>query len=241
MQSHKDKIVVITGGANGIGKCISEEFTNAGAKTVIIDAAENHTKCDFSYQGDIAEKAVLEDFSKKVIERYNKIDYLINNACLSKGGIKTCDYEDFLYVQKVGVIAPFILSKLFVPYFDKGASIINVASTRAFQSQENTESYSSAKGGIVALTHSMAVSLRGIARVNCISPGWIDTRDSVFSLQDNIQHPSGRVGMPVDIAKAVMFLCSKDAEFITGENIIIDGGMSKLMIYNNDFGWEYKI
>jgi NAD(P)-dependent dehydrogenase (short-subunit alcohol dehydrogenase family) len=241
MHNHKDKIVVITGGAKGIGRCISEEFTNAGAKTAIIDASESNTKCDFFYRGNIAEKAILEDFSKKVIKKYNKIDYLINNACLLAGGIKTCDYEKFLYVQKVGVVAPFMLSKLFFSYFNNEASIINISSTRAFQSQEDTESYSSVKGGIVALTHSMAVSLRGIARVNCISPGWIDTTDSEFSIQDNMQHPSGRVGKPVDIAKAVMFLCSKDAGFITGENIIIDGGMSKLMIYHNDFGWEYKI
>ena len=119
------------------------------------------------------------------------------------------------------------------------ASIVNIASTRAFQSQPDTESYSAAKGGIIALTHAMAVSLAGRAQVNCISPGWIETTDSnVHSEQARRQHPAGRVGIPADIAAMVMFLCSGRAGFITGENITIDGGMSKLMVYHDDHGWK---
>jgi NAD(P)-dependent dehydrogenase (short-subunit alcohol dehydrogenase family) len=240
MTDFKDKIAVVTGGANGIGKCIVEELSRNGAKAVVIDKADSTVECDFFYQGDIAEKSVLEDFSKKVIEKYGNIDCLINNACSMNGGINTCSYEDFLHLQKVGVVAPFMLSKLFLNNFNAGASIVNIASTRVFQSQEDTESYTATKGGIVALTHALAVSLKGKVRVNCISPGWIDTTNSTFSCADNEQHPVERVGKPIDIAKVVVFLCSGDAGFITGENIIIDGGMSKLMVYHNDFGWEYK-
>jgi NAD(P)-dependent dehydrogenase (short-subunit alcohol dehydrogenase family) len=119
------------------------------------------------------------------------------------------------------------------------ASIVNIASTRAFQSQPDTESYSAAKGGIVALTHAMAVSLAGRARVNCISPGWIETSDNPeHSEQDKRQQPVGRVGSVSDIAEMVLYLCGDKAGFITGENITIDGGMSKLMIYHNDHGWK---
>lgn len=121
-----------------------------------------------------------------------------------------------------------------------GASIVNIASTRAFQSQPDTESYSAAKGGIVALTYSMSVSLAGKARVNCISPGWIDASENPQHYEpDKRQHPASRVGTPADIANMALYLCSEQAGFITGENITIDGGMSRLMIYHDDCGWTY--
>ncbi len=233
----KDKIAVITGGARGIGRCIVEEFISAGAKVAVIDRLSCEANLFFS--GDIAEEAALEDFSKQVIDRFGRIDFLINNACLSRRGILSgCSYEDFLYVQKVGVVAPYLLTKLFSPHFNEGGAVVNISSTRAFQSQPDTESYTAAKGGITALTHGLAVSLGGKVRVNCISPGWVDTTDSEFVGADNGQHPAGRVGKPVDIAKMVLFLCSENAGFITGENITIDGGMSKLMVYHNDNGWK---
>ncbi len=240
MKKFEDKVVVVTGGAKGIGRCIADEFISSGAKVAVIDKDNTSGRADFFYQGDITEEAVLLDFSKKVIDKYSKIDYLINNAGLSKGGLNTCSYDDFLYVQKLSLAAPFMLTKLFKNHFNNNASIVNISSTRAFQSQEDWESYSAAKGGIVALTHSMAVTLQGKVRVNCISPGWIDTTNSDFSSQDNNQHPVHRVGKPIDIANAVMFLCSEESGFMTGQNIIIDGGMSKLMVYHNDCGWEYK-
>lgn len=230
----KNKIVVVTGGANGIGKTISQEFKKTGAIVCVIDKDENEF-----YKGDIADEVVLCDFSKKVIEQYGKVDYLINNACLSKGGIEDCSYEDFNYVLRVGITAPFMLSKLFMKYFNEGASIVNISSTRQMMSQPNTESYSCAKGGISAMTHALAVSLAGKVRVNSISPGWIDTKDFDFEIADKQQHLVGRVGKPIDIAKAVLFLCSDGAGFITGENITIDGGMTKQMIYHNDCGWKY--
>ena len=232
MFEFKDKIAVITGGARGIGKCISEEFSRRGAKTCIIDVLEN----DY-FVGDLADKATLEVFAKKVIDDYGRVDFLINNAAPKNCGITNCTYEDFEYAQRVGVTAPFYLAKLFMPYFGDGASIVNISSSRDRMSQPETESYTAAKGGISALTHALAVSLSGKVRVNSISPGWIDTNYTVYEGADAIQQPSGRVGNPLDIANMVMYLCSDMSGFITGENICIDGGMTRQMIYHGDHGW----
>lgn len=231
----QNKIVVITGGAQGIGKCIAQEFEKNGARVCIIDKVPgNH------YVGDISEKKVLEDFVKCVIDKYGHIDYLINNAAPMSKGIAECTYEEFEYAQRVGVTAPFYLSKLFLPYFSKEAVIINISSSRDRMSQPQTESYTAAKGGIAALTHGLAVSLSGRARVNSISPGWIDTDYAEYAGSDAVQQPVGRVGNPLDIANMVLFLCSEKAGFITGENICIDGGMTKLMIYHGDHGWRLE-
>ena len=150
-------------------------------------------------------------------------------------------YEEFQYALSVGVTAPFYLSKLLLPYFNKGGSIINISSSRDRMSQPQTESYTAAKGGIAALTHAMAVSLGGKIRVNSISPGWIDTAYTEYAGPDAARHPAGRVGNPLDVANLVLYLCSEKAGFITGENICIDGGMTKLMIYHNDNGWMLNI
>ena len=232
MFDFKDKIVVVTGGAKGIGKCISEQFAAAGAKVCIIDILEN----DY-FVGDLADKATLERFAEKVIADYGRVDYLINNAAPKSCGITNCSYEDFEYAQRVGVTAPFYLSKLFTPYFANGASIVNISSSRDRMSQAETESYTAAKGGISALTHALAVSLAGKARVNSVSPGWIDTDYTVYEGADATQQPVGRVGNPLDIANMVLYLCSDMAGFITGENICIDGGMTRQMIYHGDHGW----
>ena len=231
----KDKVVVVTGGANGIGKCICEEFAKAGAKVCIIDLCENEY-----FQGDLADKDTLEIFAKKVLSDYGHVDYLINNALPQSIGIAEASYEDFEYALKVGVTAPFYLTKLFMEHFADGASIVNISSSRDRMSQPQTESYTAAKGGISALTHALAVSLAGKVRVNSISPGWIDTSYEVYEGSDAIQQPVGRVGNPLDIANMVLFLCSEKAGFITGENICIDGGMTRQMIYHGDYGWKLE-
>jgi NAD(P)-dependent dehydrogenase (short-subunit alcohol dehydrogenase family) len=232
----KEKIAVITGGAHGIGKCIADEFQKCGAIPCVIDKTPGEY-----YVGDISDKSVLESFAKQVIARFGHVDYLINNALPLMKGIDACSYEEFQYALSVGVTAPFYLSKLFSPYFAKGASIVNISSSRDRMSQPQTESYSAAKGGIAALTHAMAVSFAGRVRVNSISPGWIEVNGEVYDGPDAVQQPVGRVGEPSDIANMVLFLCSEKAGFITGENICIDGGMTHQMIYHGDNGWTLKV
>ena len=231
-----NKTVVVTGGARGIGKCIRESFEAAGATVCVIDLLDN----DY-FVGDLADQATLERFANKVIGEYGRVDYLINNAAPKMCGIGKGSYEDFEYALRVGVTAPFYLSKLFLPYFSKDACIVNISSSRDRMSQPQTESYTAAKGGISALTHAMAVSLAGRVRVNSVSPGWIDTKESDYRGADALQQPVGRVGEPADIANAVLYLCSDMAGFITGENICIDGGMTRLMIYHGDHGWSLDL
>ena len=233
--SDQQKVIVVTGGAQGIGQCIAEEFRKAGANVCVIDKQQgNH------FVGDLANKQVLEEFAKDVIEKYGHVDCLINNALPLMKGITECSYEEFQYALNVGVTAPFYLAKLFAPHFSKGAAIVNISSSRDRMSQPQTESYTAAKGGIAALTHALAVSLAGKVRVNSISPGWINTAGTVLEGPDAVQQPAGRVGHPMDIANMVLYLCSDKAGFITGENICIDGGMTKQMIYHGDNGWTLK-
>ena len=228
----QNKVIVITGGAHGIGLCAAEEFRKNGAHVCVIDCVEgNH------YVGDIADKSTLEDFARTVIDQHGQIDVLVNNAPPSFIGIDECSYEQFQRSLAIGVTAPFYLSKLFAPYFSKGASIINISSSRDRMSQPQSESYTAAKGGLSALTHALAVSFAGRVRVNSISPGWIDTAYTVYTGPDATQQPAGRVGNPLDIANMILFLASEKAGFITGENICIDGGQTRLMIYHGDYGW----
>jgi NAD(P)-dependent dehydrogenase (short-subunit alcohol dehydrogenase family) len=251
---YKNKHVIITGGANGIGRCVAETFMREGAVVTIIDTDKRtgkklqsqYEKLHF-FHGDIAEKTVLENFVASI---NTSVNYLINNACISRGGLLSgCSYEEFEYVQRIGVTAPYYLTSLLLQknLLAQNAAIVNIASTRANQSQPNTEAYSASKGGIISLTHAMAISLAGKARVNSISPGWIETAayhenaaPPKHSEQDNRQHPAGRIGTPEDVAEMILYLCSEKANFITGENITIDGGMSRLMVYHNDNGWKLE-
>ena len=231
----KEKVVIVTGGANGIGRCIADEFRKQGAVVYVIDKQKgNH------FVGDISKQEVLEAFASEVLSKHDKVDVIINNALPLMKGIDECSYDEFQYALSVGVTAPFYLVKLLKNHLAEGASIINISSSRDRMSQPQTESYTAAKGGIAALTHSLAVSLAGKARVNSISPGWIDTAYTVYQGPDAIQQPAGRVGNPMDIANMVLFLCSDKAGFITGENICIDGGMTHQMIYHGDCGWKLE-
>ena len=235
MFNFNDKVVIVTGGAQGIGKCIVEVFKKEGAKVAIIDIKENEY-----FIGDIGDKNTLERFANKVITDYGKVDFLINNAAPKMCGISNGTYEDFEYSLRVGVTAPFYLAKLLAPYFNDGASIVNISSSRDRMSQPETESYTAAKGGISALTHALSVSFAGKVRVNAISPGWIENSGIVYEGADAIQQPAGRVGNSLDIANMVLYLCSDMSGFITGENICIDGGMTKQMIYHGDHGWRLE-
>ena len=230
--SFDNKVVVITGGAHGIGLCTAEEFRKNGAHVCVIDCSEGD-----HFVGDIGNKSVLEEFAQTVIDRFGRVDVLVNNAPPKMKGIDSCSWEEFQEALSVGVTAPFYLSKLFAPFFAEGASIINISSSRDRMSQPQTESYTAAKGGISALTHALAVSFAGKVRVNSVSPGWIDTDYTVYEGPDAVQQPVGRVGNPLDIANMILFLASDKAGFITGENICIDGGQTRLMIYHGDHGW----
>lgn len=255
--SFKDKVCIVTGGANGIGRCITAAFLQDGARVAVIDTDETSVQkltqkysSNFLFmQGDIACKETLELFCDKVLAAFGNVDFLINNACINNRGLLSgCTYEEFNEVLRIGVTAPYYLTSLLKDHFARGAAIVNISSTRADMSQPDTESYTAAKGGISALTHALCISLARKVRVNSISPGWIDTgayqhEDNYipqYTSEDKDQHPSGCVGNPSDIAKMVLYLCSDAAEFINGENITVDGGMSKQMIYHDDNGWTYK-
>ncbi len=235
MKEFAGKVVIVTGGAQGIGRCIVEQFEAAGARVCVFDLHENSY-----FVGDLSKEEDIRAFCDKVVAEYGQVDYLINNAAPLFKGLPDCSWEEFNYALQVGVAAPYMLTRLLMEHFAPGAAIVNLSSSRDRMSMPGTECYTAAKGGIAALTHALAVSLSGRVRVNSISPGWIETQGVEYDGADAIQHPAARVGKPEDIAHMVLYLCSKKAGFITGENICIDGGMTRLMIYHAEHGWKFS-
>ena len=229
------KVVVVTGAAKGIGKAIADAFLDRGDKVFTIDKLTHS-----GFVGDVGNREDLERFVKEIMAQCDKIDYLINNAKPDMIGIDECSYGEFMDALAVGVAAPFYLTKLLAPYFAEGASVVNISSSRDRMSQPQTESYAAAKGGINALTHALAISFAGKARVNSVSPGWINTENNMYTGPDAKQQPVGRVGVPQDIVNVVLFLCSEKSEFIDGENICVDGGMTRQMIYHGEYGWQVE-
>jgi NAD(P)-dependent dehydrogenase (short-subunit alcohol dehydrogenase family) len=241
--------ILVTGGGHGIGRQICLDFLESGDSVCFMDFdeklskefAEGHANL-FYFFGDVADQESLQRFVSFAMEKLGRIDVLINNACRgSRGILSGLDYEGFDYVLSVGLKAPYELSRLCRDELVRNRGrIVNIASSRAFQSEPNSEAYASAKGGIVALTHALAISLGPDVLVNCVAPGWINVAEHAeFSRADAAAIPAGKVGNPRDISSMVLYLCGQD--FMTGETITIDGGMNKRMIYHGDWNWQYKV
>jgi NAD(P)-dependent dehydrogenase (short-subunit alcohol dehydrogenase family) len=254
MNPQADKVVIITGGAQGIGKGIAKYLLETGMKVLIADIdpeAGEETIAEYRSLGeirfvltDVTEEASVKNAVCKTIEYFGQIDALVNNAGISSPGrtpVEELPLEDWNKVIATNLTGYFLFAKHSIPHLRRTqGAIVNIASTRALQSESNTIAYSVSKGGVVALTHALAMSLGPDIRVNCISPGWIEVsnwkkkavrHEPKLSVIDHQQHPAGRVGEPLDIAAMVAFLISKTSGFITGQNFVVDGGMTKKMIY----------
>lgn len=249
------KKALITGGSQGIGKAIALTFLMEGARVVIADwddEAGTETASDFEKEFgkgkaffikcNVANEQEVMQLVDKTVTWLGGLDILVNNAGLSEfKNILQITVAEFDRVLNVNLRAAFLLAKYAAPYLmDSGGAILNIASTRALMSEPDSEAYAASKGGILAMTHALAISLAPQVRVNAISPGWIEVgnwkkssarKEPQHSASDKKQHPVGRVGTPEDVARAAVFLCSEDAGFITGQNVVIDGGMTVKMIY----------
>lgn len=237
------KVAIVTGGAHGIGKAIAQSLIHEGYSVVIVDTNEKAGKSTQNafaafgeilfIKGDVSKESDVQSVVKRTIKHYGRIDILINNAgkFLEKSltRLSLQEWNDILSVNLTGA---FLFSKYAASYIKKKkGSIINIASTRAFMSEPNTEAYAASKGGLFALTHALAMSLGPEIRVNSISPGWIETQNKKHSKAEHEQHPAGRIGKPEDVAQQVLYLISDQANFMTGANIVLDGGMTRKMIY----------
>jgi NAD(P)-dependent dehydrogenase (short-subunit alcohol dehydrogenase family) len=250
MSEFKDKTVIVTGGGRGIGLCITRFFLQEGARvfSVEIDRHNIETALEFLDRpgvtficGDSSNEAIVAQLVADAINKTGRIDYLVNNAAIlnEEAPIDRLSYDEFKRRIEVNLGSAFLCAKYAAPALrENHGAVVNIASTRALMSEGGTEAYSASKGGLVALTHSLAMSLAPEVRVNCISPGWIVTdayapgrEPTRLSAEDRSQHPVGRVGSPEDIAHMVLYLCSSKAGFITGQNFVVDGGMTKKMIY----------
>jgi NAD(P)-dependent dehydrogenase (short-subunit alcohol dehydrogenase family) len=252
IMTQKGKVAIVTGGAQGIGKGIARRLLEDGMKVVLAELdkqAGEETQKEFEILGEVefiltdtANERMVRDAVDRTIERFGGLDLLVNNAgIMIRKPIADLSLSDWERVISVNLTGPFLFAKYAEQHLRKRRGVIvNIASTRAFMSEANTEAYSASKGGIAALTHSLAISLSPEVRVNCISPGWIDVSEwkkqterqmPGISLADHLQHPAGRVGKPEDIAALVAFLVSPESSFITGANFVVDGGMTRKMTY----------
>lgn len=244
--------VIVTGGGQGIGKATAKRLLEQGMNVVIADADEEagtETAAEYRELGDIrflpcdvGDEAQVRRLINETVGRYQRLDALVNNAGISRfKSLDEATLADWNAVIGVNLTGTFLCSKYAAsPLGAAGGAIVNIASTRALMSEPGTEAYAASKGGVVALTHALAVSLGPRVRVNCICPGWIEVRDwkkksartvPRHSERDRLQHPAGRVGVPEDVAALVQYLISKEAGFVTGANFVVDGGMTCRMIY----------
>ncbi len=241
--SFQDKVALVTGGGQGIGAAIGKEFLKSGARVIVADinprTGEALTR-QMSDRGeihffaiDIAQEEEVGRLVEQTLKLYHRIDILVNNAAIAANRpLAELTLSDWQRVLAVNLTGPMLCVKHAQEALQASHGVVvNIASTRALMSEPHTEAYSASKAGLVGLTHALAISLGPNVRVNCISPGWIDTQGQSLSEPDHQQHPVGRVGVPQDIVEMVTYLCSPRAAFITGQNFVIDGGMTKKMIY----------
>ena len=245
------KTAIVTGGGQGIGKAIARLLLENNFSVVLAEIDSDAGRETQQELRDFGEVTFIEtDVSsepsviymvEETVNRFGKIKLLVNNAgVFIQKPINFLTLQEWNHILGVNLTGTFLCSKYASSNFTDHASIINISSTRALMSEPDTESYSATKGAMIALTHAMAVSLGPQIRVNCISPGWVEVRDWKKSIrrivpehseQDKAQHPAGRVGSPMDIASMVLYLTEDKNSFITGQNIVIDGGMTKKMTY----------
>lgn len=246
--SARPRWAVVTGGAQGIGRAITESLLNNGWQVVVVDqdkeALAELPSTTLTLEGDVSEPDTVSQLTALMSQATPHLDLLVNNAGQMgpRISIRIADLSQFDRILAVNLRAPYVLTAALLPWLEQGTApvIINMASTRAVMSEADTEAYSASKGGLVALTHALAVSLGPRIRVNAISPGWIATegwqkasrrQDPALKPGDHAQHPAGRVGTPEDVARAVLFLTDPANTFITGVNLVLDGGMTRKMIY----------
>jgi NAD(P)-dependent dehydrogenase (short-subunit alcohol dehydrogenase family) len=235
------KTAIVTGGGHGIGKAIVFKLLDEGCRVMVLESnrawieALEHKENDrlFPFLCDVGVPEEVEQTVKIAGQQFGCIDYVVNNAGISCfKPIENVTVEDWNRVLSVNLGSIFYLIKSVKPLLSEHSAIVNIASTRALMSEPDSEAYAATKGGIVALTHALSISLSPKTRVNCISPGWIEVNHyENLSEADHLQQPVGRVGLVNDIAEAAAFLLNEKAGFITGQNIVIDGGMTKKMIY----------
>ena len=237
-------VALITGGAKGIGRAIARHLLASGWQVAIIDLANSglrrvlaRDRDILAIEGEVREEHTASDAVAATIHRFHHLDAVVSNAgIMVREPLRRLTLAEWHRVLDTNLTATFLLARAAEKPLRKArGAIVTIASTRALMSEPNTESYSASKGGLLALTHALAMSLAPEVRVNCVSPGWIETRDySGLRRKDHKQHPAGRVGRPEDVAEIVSWLLDgKRSGFVTGANFVIDGGMTRKMIYED--------